>query len=112
MGGISGFQPAFKVWFEKGGAVFGEGLYDLLVGIDRSGSISGAASEMGMSYRSAWGKIRVAEKRWGIRLVTATVGGDTGGGSTLTGEARQLLERFRELKDQTEQSVSNWYERL
>ncbi|MCL6611043.1 MAG: LysR family transcriptional regulator [Peptococcaceae bacterium] len=94
-----GFKPGCKVWLEKDGAVFGEGLYDLLSRIERTGSIAAAASEMGMSYRAAWGKIKVSEKKWQIRLVNTRVGGDTGGGASLTGEARMLLARFRELRE-------------
>jgi len=95
MVGVSGFQPGFKVWLEKGGAVFGEGLFNLLVGIEKTGSISGAACEMGMSYRSAWGKIRVCEKKWGIMLVSARVGGDTGGGSTVVGKVSGTKGLYR-----------------
>lgn len=99
MGGVLGFRPGCKVWLEKDGAVFGEGLYNLLLRIERTGSIAGAASEMGMSYRAAWGKIRVAEKRWNVRLVSTRVGGETGGGTGLTGEAGILLNRYRELRN-------------
>ncbi|MFZ5633823.1 MAG: winged helix-turn-helix domain-containing protein [Bacillota bacterium] len=110
MAGIFGFRPCCKVWLEKEGGVFGEGLYSLLFSIDRAGSIAGAASEMGMSYRAAWGKIREAEKKWKIKLVDTKVGGEAGGGTRLTGEARTLLNTFRELKDSTEKSVGRLYE--
>ncbi len=99
MPGLTGFKPGCKVWLEKEGAVFGEGLYDLLSRIERTGSIAAAASEMGMSYRAAWGKIKVAEKRWRVKLVFTRVGGDAGGGTSLTGEAKMLMERFRDLRD-------------
>lgn len=99
MGDFLGFKPGCKVWLEKDGAVFGEGLYDLLSRIERTGSIASAASEMGMSYRAAWGKIKVAEKKWRIKLVNTRVGGDSGGGASLTGEAGLLLDRFRRLRN-------------
>lgn len=106
--GFLGFRPGCKVWLEKEGAVFGEGLYRLLLGIDRAGSIAAAAMEMGMSYRAAWGKIKAAEKKWDIHLVTTRVGGEAGGGAILTGEARMLLERFRELQQETENMVKHF----
>ena len=110
--GFLGFRPGCKVWLEKEGAVFGEGLYRLLLGIDRAGSIAAAAMEMGMSYRAAWGKIRAAEKRWRISLVITRVGGEAGGGARLTGEARMLVERFRELQHETESLVKHFYSKL
>lgn len=112
MAGFFGFRPGCKVWLEKDGAVFGEGLYNLLLRIDRTGSLAGAASEMGMSYRAAWGKIRVAEKKWNIRLVNTRVGGEAGGGTGLTGEARALLDRYRELRDGADSLVKRLYSGL
>ncbi|MFZ5648255.1 MAG: winged helix-turn-helix domain-containing protein [Bacillota bacterium] len=103
-----GFRPACKIWFEKDGEVFGEGLYNLLLLIESTGSISGAASQMEMSYRAAWGKIRAAEKRWGIRLVNARVGGETGGGSKLTGEAAELVKRFGKFREEADRLLKNW----
>ncbi len=99
MGGFSGFKPGCKVWLEKDGAVFGEGLCDLLSLIEKTGSIASAALEMGMSYRAAWGKIKAAEKEWRIKLVNTRVGGDSGGGASLTGEARLLMDRFLDLRN-------------
>jgi len=104
-----GFKPACKVWLEKDGAVFGEGLYNLLLNIEGAGSIAGAASKMGMSYRAAWGKIRMAEKKWNLQLVSTQVGGEAGGGTLLTGEARELLEKFRELRDDAGSMVIRLY---
>ncbi|MFZ5649510.1 MAG: winged helix-turn-helix domain-containing protein [Bacillota bacterium] len=103
-----GFRPACKIWFEKDGEVFGEGLYNLLLLIESMGSISGAAGHMEMSYRTAWGKIRAAEKRWGIRLVNARVGGETGGCSRLTVEAAQLVNRFRRFREEADRLLNNW----
>lgn len=112
MAGCFGFRPGCKVWLEKDGAVFGEGLYNLLLRIDRTGSLAGAASDLGMSYRAAWGKIRVAEKKWSIKLVNTRVGGEAGGGSGLTGEARALLDRYRELKAGADSMVKQLHSKL
>ncbi len=112
MSAFSAFRPGCKVWLEKEGAVFGEGLYSLLLRIGRTGSIAGAASEMGMSYRAAWGKIRLAEKRLNIKLVSTRVGGDAGGGTGLTGEARALLVKYQKLRDAARDMVLHLYENL
>lgn len=89
------FNAGWKIWLEKDGITFGDGLFLLLNSIARVGSISQAAGEMKMSYRSAWGKIKEAEKRWGVCLVKTQVGGETGGGASLTPEAQELLIRYQ-----------------
>ncbi|MEW5935428.1 MAG: LysR family transcriptional regulator, partial [Bacillota bacterium] len=81
-----------KVWLEDGGRmVFGEGAYQLLAGIRRHGSLSGAAGELRMSYRMAWGVIRKLEGRLGYPLVESRVGGEEGGGTVLTRAGEELL---------------------
>jgi len=50
------FKPVVKVWLEtKEGYIFGEGPFELLSKIEECGTLSGAAQELGMSYRHAWG---------------------------------------------------------
>ncbi|MEW6064533.1 ModE family transcriptional regulator [Desulforamulus profundi] len=99
------FQPGCKVWLESGGTNFGDGLYYLLMNVKEHGSISQAARIMGMSYRAAWGKIKTAEKNWGFRLVETQVGGDAGGGATLTREASRLLECFGAFRDEMDRAT-------
>ena len=67
----------------------------LLEAIDGTGSIARAAHELGVPYRTAWYKLRQIEGRLGIRLLDTQSGGATGGGSRLTPEARELVDRFR-----------------
>lgn len=92
------FQPHCKVWLERGGTNYGDGLYYLLLNVRDHGSISRAAKLMNMSYRAAWGKIKTAEKNWGFRLVNTQVGGDSGGGASLTEEGIKLLESYGEYR--------------
>lgn len=93
-------QIQYKIWLEKDGAIFGDGLYHLLTKVAAHGSISRAAREMGMSYRSAWGKIKVAEKHWKVSLVLTRVGGELGGGGQLTPAALDLLQRYLKLRQE------------
>ncbi|MDO7785669.1 winged helix-turn-helix domain-containing protein [Desulforamulus aquiferis] len=99
------FQPNSKVWLERGGTNFGDGLYYLLLNVKEHGSISQAARVMGMSYRAAWGKIKTAEKNWGFPLVATQIGGDAGGGASLTEEGVRLVESFGEFRRQVDQAV-------
>lgn len=104
---LSGFNTEYKIWLEKNGAIFGDGLYDLLSKISGLGSISRASRELGMSYRAAWGKIRVAEKKWGIPLVFTRVGGASGGWAKLTPEADELLKTYCRLQQEVDEFVQN-----
>lgn len=73
-----------KVWLEaKGAYLFGDGVADLLKGMDARGSISAAARALGMSYRQAWGHVHKIEERLGIKVVETVVGGKAGGGPGL-----------------------------
>lgn len=103
------FNVENKLWLERNGAIFGDGLLKLLSKISSAGSISQAAREMSMSYRAAWGKIKIAEKNLGLPLVITRVGGKAGGGTTLTPEADELLKRFQRLKQEVRQFVRNIY---
>lgn len=96
--GSTGFSAKHKLWVEKNEAIFGDGLFNILIKVNATGSISQAAREMSMSYRAAWGKIKTAEGRWGVPLVVTQIGGEMGGGAKLTPLACELLERYRKFQ--------------
>lgn len=88
-----------KAWLELGGRpVFGEGLLELLTRVGELGSLSAAASRMGMSYREAWGRVRAAEERLGTALLVRHAGGRGGGGAEITPLAAELLRRFQHIE--------------
>jgi molybdate transport system regulatory protein len=66
---------------------------DLLRAIERTGSISSAARETGVTFRTAWEWVEAANRAWGSPLVARTQGGRGGGGAALTASARALLKR-------------------
>jgi len=101
-----------KIWIEKGGkTVFGFGRWELLRLTYELGSLHKAAEKLGISYRSAWGKIRDTEKRLGIQLLERTIGGKSGGGSVLTDGAKALLEEYRRLDDRIAGYARSAFER-
>jgi molybdate transport system regulatory protein len=88
-----------KVWLRRDGrVVFGEGLARLLRGIHSHGSLSRAAKDEGISYRHAWGDIKKVEERLGFKLLERSVGGKSGGGSSLTDKGYRLLEAYEKVK--------------
>ncbi|HHY36426.1 MAG TPA: LysR family transcriptional regulator [Firmicutes bacterium] len=91
-------KVGYKIWIEddRGNQLIGEGLEQLLLAVAETGSINKAAGKLRMSYRTAWARIRKAEKRLGCLLVAKQVGGTRGGGSRLTEEGYRLLESFAE----------------
>jgi molybdate transport system regulatory protein len=76
----------------------GPGKADLLEHIIATGSIAGAARDMGMSYRRAWQLVDVMNRCWQERLVE-TVPGRTSGGAQVTEFGRLVLARYRALQD-------------
>ncbi len=71
---------------------FGRGLVTLLEGVERYGSINRATKSMGMAYSKAWRIIKATEREFGATLIAR----DGARGSALTGEAKDLLARYRE----------------
>jgi len=93
-------HPNFKVWLETDeGYAFGPGVYSILREIQKTGTLRGAASALGMSYRFAWGMIRKAEERLESPLVESHKGGSTGGGGArLTPLGEQFVEQYERLE--------------
>jgi len=88
-----------KAWVEVDGrSLLGTGRANLLKEIDRTGSISAAASCMGVSYRTAWVWICKMNEKIGCSLVVTTTGGKGGGGAKLTSEGKAILEAYNSLE--------------
>jgi molybdate transport system regulatory protein len=103
-------RPRFKFWFvgEDEEYVFGLGTMSLLVEIERLGSISAAARELGMSYRYALERITIVEKRLGRQLVDRTRGGIGRGGAKLTAFGYELLADYRGMEDSLNQLTKRY----
>lgn len=84
---------------DNGEKFFGEGPCQLLRGVEACGSLRGAANAMGMAYTKALKILGNAEKALGFPLTTRSVGGKTGGGSCLTPEGKEWLEKYEHYRD-------------
>ncbi len=89
-----------KLWLELDGQiVLSEWRVQLLETVEATGSLARAAKELNVPYRTAWHKLKEIEDRLGRRLLETQSGGANGGGSRLTDEARDLIDRFRRASD-------------
>lgn len=88
-----------SLWVEGNGKrFFGPGPVELLELIQETGSINQAAKKMKMSYKKAWELINNLNNMSGSPLVVTSTGGDNGGGSAISEEARQLIAYHRDLR--------------
>lgn len=84
----------------------GPGKADLLDAIARTGSISAAAREMGMSYRRAWLLVDTMNHCFRAPLVDASKGGSGGGGARVTELGLEVLARYRAMEIKAASSVA------
>jgi len=102
---------AYKVWLDNNGKAFGEGPYRLLRNVKRTRSLSKAAAEMGMSYSKAWRLMRNLEERLNFPLLERRVGGASGGGSSITPKARNLLQRYEKFRKDVQEALEKIYKK-
>jgi molybdate transport system regulatory protein len=88
-----------SVWFRSGEATLGGAArIGLLAAIQQTGSITGAAKTVGMSYKAAWDAIDTMNNLAGTTLVVRATGGKGGGGTTLTANALRLIDTYRAIE--------------
>jgi molybdate transport system regulatory protein len=102
---MSGHEPALWLLFREREILI-KGRIQLLSKIEETGSLTGAARSVGLSYKAAWDAIdslnNLAEKP----LVTAATGGRAGGGSILTEYGQQILRSYRTLEAEYRRMVA------
>jgi len=76
----------------------GPGKIALLDGIVRTGSLSAATRELGMSYRRGWALVHSVNEAFRTPVVHFATGGKDGGGAELTAFGKHLVETFRDLE--------------
>jgi molybdate transport system regulatory protein len=92
---------------EKDRIIMGEGRKEILENIEKTGSINQTAKLMKMSYKGVWGKIKATESYWKKKVVQA----DRKTGTRLTPEGKELLEKYRLLKEscqEEEDRIFQW----
>lgn len=90
----------------------GPGKIALLEGIDRSGSLSAAARELGMSYRRAWLLLHTTNDAFAQPVAELAVGGRDGGGARLTAFGRHLVAQFRQFETDVDELAAQRFGNL
>ena len=84
-----------RIDFDSGRAL-GPGKVGLLEAVLRTGSLTAAAADCGMSYKRAWLLLRSVNELFGAPLAEMAKGGrGGGGGATVTALGRQVIEAYR-----------------
>ncbi|MFD0863673.1 winged helix-turn-helix domain-containing protein [Sungkyunkwania multivorans] len=84
-----------RIWIETADGVFlGEGRIDLLKAIQREGSLSKAAAQLGMSYKKAWNLLDSINRSAKKPVAVTTTGGKGGGGATITSYGIKMITAF------------------
>lgn len=78
---------------------------ELLTAVDACGSISAAAKQAGISYKTAWDRIDALNNMSEKPLVVRSAGGARGGGTTLTDLGKRIVEGFQALQEEHEAFV-------
>ncbi|MCH8498193.1 MAG: winged helix-turn-helix domain-containing protein [Marinobacter sp.] len=92
-------KPELQIRLVSGyDVVLGPGKADLLDAIASTGSITAAASQLGISYKKAWQLMGTMNSLFPQPLVATETGGNQRGGATLTPFGQQVLTLFRQLE--------------
>ena len=83
----------------------GPGKAQLLASIHRTGSISAAGREMGISYKHAWLLVDSMNGCFRSALVEAVKGGKVGGGASLTSLGLEVLECYRHMQELAAEAI-------
>ena len=104
-------RPRFRILNGKEIAL-GPGKVDLLEAIDRAGSISGAARDLGLSYRRAWDLVDTMNRCFRKPLVKCSQGGPGGGGTWLTELGQRTVQDYRTMEVKAQKAGASEWQRI
>ncbi|HEU4846095.1 MAG TPA: TOBE domain-containing protein [Burkholderiaceae bacterium] len=97
-----------NVWMTVGGEKLGgPDRVALLAAIAETGSITGAAKAVKMSYKGAWDAIDAMNNLAGATLVERVAGGKGGGGTRLTARGAQLVANFGQIAAEHDKFIAH-----
>ncbi|OZG69792.1 molybdenum-dependent transcriptional regulator [Hahella sp. CCB-MM4] len=100
----SGLQASLSLYADQQ-QPFSHSQVDLLKAVSECGSISKAAKQVGISYKTAWDRIDAMNNMSAQPLVVRSTGGAHGGGTSLTEFGKKIVEGFQALQKEHEEFV-------
>jgi molybdate transport system regulatory protein len=111
--GNGSFAVNGSLWIEGDSTrFFGPGPVELLQHIEATGSINQAARKMGMSYKKAWEIVNRLNTMTVQPMVITATGGEKGGGSSISEEAKQLISYYQQLRERFRKFLQQETEKL
>ncbi len=103
-----------KTWVEneKKELLFGKGKTEVLLEIQRVGSIAKAAENLGMNYKKAWSHIKLLQKNLHDVLVETKQGGGVDAGTKLTPLASEYIDKYKQLQRDIEEFSNQRFKEL
>lgn len=95
---MENFHCAIKIMLANENLFFGPGVADLLNLTKELESLNAAAKHMNLSYSKANKMIKQAEEALGFKLLDRKIGGSNGGGSSLTKECLEFMEKYTDFE--------------
>ena len=102
---MAGTHLSIRIDLASGDRI-GPGKVALLEAIRSTGSISGAARSLGMSYRRAWLLVDEINDSLLEPAVTAETGGRSGGGAALTAVGEKVISLYRAIEGHARSAAS------
>lgn len=84
-----------------GDTVMNRQLYELLQGVDETGSINAARQKVGLSYKRAWDIISDLNHAINGQVTHSDIGGVDGGGTVLTSIGQELVLAYKQVLEST-----------
>ncbi len=93
-------------------SALGPGKIELINAIEKTGSISGAAKMVGMSYRRAWNLVDRINHDFSTEIILTSAGGKGGGGARVSIVGLEIIEEYQKIESKALDSVSNDLEKF
>ena len=104
------FHLKVRVYNEE--IAFGKGIAQILELVEQYGSLTAAYKTMGMSSSKAWKILHRAEADLGYPLLKSVSGGAHGGGTVLTPEGKELLEKYSQFETQVQAFANETFHKI
>ncbi|MCF6172843.1 MAG: LysR family transcriptional regulator [Campylobacteraceae bacterium] len=103
-----------KTWIEneKKDLLFGKGKTEVLIEIEKTGSILKAAKNLDMNYKKAWSHIKLLQKNLHDVLVETKQGGGVDAGTKLTPIANEYITKYKQLQKEIEDFANQRFKEL